>query len=98
MAIGDVVASFITPVISGNAFNIRPPSGNEWIVHNIAYDNGIVDFYKVDSSGGALMYDSDTSAGGRFNGAYHCTNDVWYQLKNSGSVTINMSYDGVQSK
>lgn len=98
MAIGDVVSDLVS-VPSGGVVDMRPPSGNEWIIHNVVYGSGSsIQYNKVSASGSILTFDTDSTMGGRFNGSYHCTNDIWYQLENSGSASVLVSYDGVQTK
>lgn len=97
MALGDVVADLSSVAASGGVLDIRPPSGSEWIIHNIYYDQGSIEYYKADGTN-ELLFDQDSSSGGRLGIQIHCTNGQWVRLKNMGSASVLIAYDGVQTK
>lgn len=94
MAAGNMVGS-ITPVAAGASLDIRPPSGQEWIIHNIKY-GGQVTLNDYDSTN-TLQWDSDTGAGGRLGLTEHVSNSYWIRVTNTGSTTINISFNGMQT-
>lgn len=95
MSLGDVQTAISS--IANNAFlDIKPASGVEWVIHNVLY-NGAMELYKTDGTN-SIKVDSDTTAGGRIGVYLHCTNAVWYQIKNVSGATAILSYDGVQTK
>jgi hypothetical protein len=94
MAVGDVQTAISS--VANNAFlDIKPTTG-EWVVHNILY-GASMELYKTDGTN-SIKVDSDASAGGRIGVYLHCTNLVWYQLKNVSGSSAILSYDGVQTK
>lgn len=95
MAVGDVQTAISS--VANNAFlDIKPASGSEWVIHNILY-GASMELYKTDGTN-SIKVDSDTSAGGRIGVYLHCTNLVWYQIKNVSGGVVLLSYDGVQTK
>ena len=96
MAQGDVVTG-ISSIASGAFLEIQPPTGEEWVIHNIYYSQGTVEFYKYDGVN-TIKFDSDTSFGARLGAVFHVTNAQWIRVKNTaGSATI-VGYDGVKTK
>lgn len=96
MAIGDVKAG-IASVGSGQRYDIRPPVGEEWIIHNVYYDSNIdmIMTNGVDS----ITFDRDTSQGARMGMVTHIKNDFWLQLYNyTAGTPLKIAYDGIQTK
>lgn len=96
MAVGDT-KSLIVSVAAVGTYDIKPPAGEEWVIHNILYNGGPIEFWKTDGAN-PLKFDTDNSAGGRLGMAFHATNDAWYQLKNTSAGAVIVSYDGIQTK
>lgn len=95
MAVGEVQTA-IQSIANNGVLDMKPMSGVEWTIHNYTY-GASMEIYKTDGTN-SIKVDSDTTAGGRIGVYLHCTNLVWYQLKNvSGAATV-LSYDGVQTK
>lgn len=95
MALGDVQTAISS--VSNNAFlDIKPASGSEWVIHNVLY-GGSMELYKTDGTN-SIKVDSDTTSGGMIGRYLHCTNTVWYQIKNVSGAAAILSYDGVQTK
>lgn len=94
MALGDVQTA-ISSVANNAVLDIKPASGSEWVVHNILY-GASMELYKTDGTN-SIKVDSDTTAGGRIGIYLHCTNTVWYQIKNVSGANAILSYDGVQT-
>lgn len=97
MAQGDVVTAISSLNATTGILDMRPASGVEWVIHNVLYDAGSVELRKTDGTY-SLKYETDTALGGRFNVTLHCTNAVWYQIKNTSTSAVIASYDGVQTK
>lgn len=95
MAQGDVVKGLTSVTASGH-LDIQPPSGSEWVIHNIKY-SGQVSFNDTDGTN-VLNWGTDTSSGGQMGASFHATNDYYLRIINTGSVSILVSYDGVQTK
>jgi hypothetical protein len=96
MAVGDVVTGLSSVAASGT-LDIKPASGVEWVIHNIYYNQGTVEFYKTDGTN-LLKFDSDSTFGGRLGVVFHCTNSQWIQIKNTAASATLIGYDGVQTK
>jgi hypothetical protein len=100
MALTDVNVRTAISSVANNAFlDMRPTgaqSAEEWVIHNVLY-NGAMELYKTDGTN-SIKVDSDTTAGGRIGVYLHCTNAVWYQIKNVSGSAVILSYDGVQTK
>lgn len=95
MAAGDVVTG-ISSVAAGGTLDIKP-IGAEWVIHNIYYNQGTVEFYKTDGTN-LLKFDSDTTQGARLGAVFHVTNAQWIQVKNTAGTSTLIGYDGVQTK
>lgn len=95
MAAGDVVTLAPTSVAAGAYLAIQPGVGIEWVLHNIYY-SGQVTISKYDGVNDVTV-DSDTSVGARLNLQLHASNAVYYRVHNTGSGSIFVSYDGVQT-
>lgn len=96
MAVGDVVTGLSSVAASG-VLDIRPAAGVEWVIHNVYYSQGTVEFYKTDGTN-LLRFDTDTSQGARLGAVFHCTNAQWIQVKNTAGTATLIGYDGKQTK
>jgi len=94
MAIGDTVTS-MESVASGSYCDIRPDSGDEWIIHNIFYENA-VEFYFYDGTN-EIMFDSDAAGGAKLCMTFHCTYSNRIRVKNI-TASQYIGYDGIQIK
>lgn len=97
MAAGDVKANVASVAATTGTYDIKPPSGEEWVIHNIYYNGGTVEFYRADGTN-LLRFDSDTTQGARMGIAYHVTNTQWVQIKNISGSAVLVGYDGIQTK
>jgi hypothetical protein len=95
MAVGDTIGT-IASVAAGSYYNIRPGSNYEWIVHNIYY-GGAVALEKYDGTH-SIEFDTSIGAGIHAYYAFHCTYSTYIRIKNNGTATIFVGYDGIQSK
>ena len=96
MAVGDVKSSLVS-VAAGGYLDVRPPTGEEWVVHNIyhAYD---VDLAFTDGTN-VLTFDTDVGAGVYAKYAFHVTNALWIRVINKDTANARLiGYDGVQTK
>jgi hypothetical protein len=96
MAVGDV-KSGLSSVAANGYLDIRPPTGEEWVIHNIyhAYD---VDLAFTDGTN-VLTFDTDTGGGVYAKYAFHVTNSLWIRVVNKDTVNARLiGYDGVQTK
>lgn len=96
MAVGDTVTA-VTSTANGAYLTIQPGSGAEWIVHNITVPEGTsAELYKYDGSNEIKI---DTITGGGWLGYFfHCTNSIYYRVKNTSGSTAYLGYDGIVSK
>lgn len=97
MAAGDVKSAISSVSAISGTYDIKPASGEEWVIHNIYYSGGTVEFYRADGTN-LLKFDSDTTQGARMGISYHVTNGQWIQIKNTSGSAILVGYDGVQTK
>jgi hypothetical protein len=95
MAVGSIVNNIVS-VAASSFLDIQPPSGSEWVIHNIYHAFDVtVEYYDGTNE---LQFDTDTGAGvyGKF--AFHCTNARRIRVKNnSASTAYLIGYDGVQT-
>jgi hypothetical protein len=95
MAIGQV-KSQISQVTSGNYLDIRPPEGEEWVIHNIYY-SGAVELYFTDGTN-YIKFDTGGGSGGHLNFNFHITYNYWIAVKNITDTNILIGFDGIQTK
>jgi hypothetical protein len=96
LAVGDVKSGLVS-VAAGGYLDIRPPAGEEWVIHNIyhAYD---VDLAFTDGTN-VLTFDTDAGAGVYAKYAFHVTNNLWIRVTNKDTVNARLiGYDGIQTK
>jgi hypothetical protein len=96
MAVGDVKAGLFQIVGLNNTAEIKPPAGEEWVIHNLYY-NYACEFQMVEGTT-VIPFDSDTSSGARLGMVFHLTNTHFLRIKNNQGLTLNFAYDGVQTK
>jgi hypothetical protein len=94
VAVGDV-KSGVQLVAAGAFLDIRPPSGEEWVVHNI-HAGAASEVYFFDGTNSILV----DSAGSRgwLGQVFHCTNSMYYQIKNVSAGAALLGYDGIATK
>lgn len=98
MAIGDTVfGDGIIAAGMGLTFKIQPPVGQEWVIHNIYYGNAAA--LRINGPTTTVDFDTDTAAGARMGMTTHITNTYYLEVVNpSASVTVDVAFDGVQTK
>lgn len=108
MAILDKVAS-IANVLANGFIDIRPPAGEEWLIHNVYCDNGTMElriqtssnltntWYKPTFSNASSTNPQPTCVNGL---GVHVTNSQWLRVANvtSWSIAINIGYSGIKTK
>lgn len=95
MAVGDV-KSGISNISSGSYLDIRPPAGEEWVIHNIYHASDVqLEFYDGTNS---LIFDTDAGAGVYAKYSFHVTNSIRIRVKNTSTSPQLIGYDGVQTK
>jgi len=95
LTVGDV-KSGISSVADAGYLDVQPPSGEEWVVHNIYHEESVqLELYDGTNS---LVFDSVTGKGiyAKFN--FHVRNAVRIRVKNISGATKLIGYDGVQTK
>lgn len=96
MALGDAKTGFVS-LAAGDTLDIKPPVGEEWIIHNLYY-NGPVELSRTNGVDN-LKFDNDTASGARLGYFFHNTTDVWLRVKNAhATAVVLVSFDGVQTK
>jgi hypothetical protein len=96
MAVGDVKSDLVS-VAGGGNLDIRPPAGEEGVIHNI-YHVFDVDLAFTDGTN-VLIFDTDPGAGVYAKYAFHVTNTLWIRVINKDTASARLiGYDGVQTK
>jgi len=95
MAVGDV-KSDLQSVANGNYLDIRPPSGEEWVIHNI-YHSDDAELYFSNGTD-EIRFSSHSGEGGWIGYFFHVTNSHYLRVKNVSGATALIGYDGVQTK
>lgn len=95
MAVGDV-KSDLQSIAVGGSLVIQPPSGEEWVIHNLYWGSSVI--IKVTKGALNINVDSDTSTGGRLGTVFHVTNTQYLTITNNHSASIGIGYDGIQTK
>lgn len=98
MAQGDVKSGVKTIAVgTSSVVDIKPASGEEWVIHNLYYSAGIA--MQMTDGTNIIEFDSDTNSGARLGAVFHLTNSYWLRIRNtSASSTVLVSYDGIQTK
>ncbi|MEA1957608.1 MAG: hypothetical protein U9N01_04555 [Euryarchaeota archaeon] len=95
MAKGDAIGN-LASVNAAATLTIQPPSGKEWIVHNI-YFEAEVEVYLVRGANELLF--ADAAAKGSLSAYFfHLTNAQYIKVKNTNAAAKLVGYDGVESK
>lgn len=87
-----------TTIPTDGFLDIKPPSGQEWIISNVNHGNTTIEIYQHDGTNSILVDTLTGSAtGGSLGGeSLKCTNTNYYRIKNK-SVASFIGYDGIRS-
>jgi hypothetical protein len=97
MAVGDVAQFGPTSTANGSFLDLQPSAGVEVVIHNLGYGNAMELW--LHSGSADVMVGSDATAGGLLNCQLHCTNTVYYRIKNvSGGAASVLTADGITTK
>jgi hypothetical protein len=94
MAAGNLVKG-TSSLAASATYDIKPSGTDEWVIHNIYYNNQI----KLSMADGTNVvdFDSDTGQGARLGLTTHVSNSYWLRITNTGSSTLLIAYDGMQT-
>lgn len=106
MAIDDVISNFETQVSNGSRLDVRPASGDEWLVTAWFLESGL---WKFNTSGGAGsirngLWGSSTSVAadmeeiGFSDMKWLVTNAEYYRLLNGTGGTASAGYSAIKTK
>lgn len=102
MAIGDTVNGFFT-ITAGTSNTIRPISGQEFVIHNVYWNNTSgsspnLEFSMTDGTNNCI-FDTDLTRGSMRGHCYHLNNTYYMKINNiSAGTTMIIAYDGIQTK
>lgn len=92
MALGQLVGT-IASVAAGNYLDVRPSSGEEWVIHNFTADVGTnIEIYQ---SNGVSEIKVDEHNASIVDVHFHASTTLYYRIKNVSGATANLGYDGV---
>lgn len=95
MAVGDV-KSGLQSIAAGAFLAIQPPSGEEWVIHNVYHESDVeLHFYDGTNS---LVFDTDPGAGVYAKYAFHVTNSRYIRVKNTTTTAKLIGFDGIQTR
>lgn len=91
----DVVADLKT-LASGQVMEIKPPSTEEWVVHNIL----VSDKAGLERTDGGVGFEFDevTEAGGWNAQFFHVTSAQYLKVRNKLGASMHAAYDGIKTK
>ena len=95
MAAGDV-KNALSQVATAAFLDIRPASGEEWVIHNI-HHGAEAELYFSDGTN-SVKVASDSAEGAWLGLQLHVTNSKYYRIKNTNAASKYLGYDGVQTK
>ena len=93
MAVG-YTATEVASILPSTYLDIQPSgSTEEWVIHNIIVPLGCTcELYKTD--GTYYILDGTLSCSIK-RVQFHCTNAIYYTIKNVGATAVTVSYDGI---
>lgn len=94
MAAGNMIGG-TSSIAASATYDIKPTNPNEWVIHNIYYNNQI----KLSMTDGTnvIDFDSDTGSGARMGLTTHVSSTYWLRITNTGSGSLLIAYDGMQT-
>jgi hypothetical protein len=101
MPLGDVVSEIVAIAKDGSG-DIRPPTGEEWVIHNLSWDNGKFNLaIRVGTTTCSFLNPQPTTemVSDKMQGLnIHLTNSYYLQCYPFGANGVNLGYDGVKTK
>ncbi|MFA5760173.1 MAG: hypothetical protein WC877_00160 [Dehalococcoidales bacterium] len=96
MTIGDVISGMST-VLSTQSLSVQPISGtSQWTIHNIYIPQfSTCEIYRSTSADDILILTTSQSL---LSYTFHCTNTYYIKIKNIGTGSVVIGYDGVTAK
>lgn len=94
--VGDTLVQNIETVDSGYHLAIKPSAGYEWSIHNVM-SNKPFELYRTDGSNyilSARVFQPKSALMGLH---LACTNSIWWEVKQLGSESANVGFDGIQT-
>ena len=95
MGVGDVKSN-LSSISDGAYLDIQPPSGEEWVIHNIYHEDDC-ELYFSDGTN-EILISSHSGNGGWLGYWFHVTNSRYLRVKNVSGSSALIGYDGVQTK
>ncbi len=92
MPMGQMIGA-ISEVAPDAYLDIKPPSGTEYVIHNITVDEGAS--FELYFSNGTLDINIESGTMSIVDVHYHASNALYYRVKNTSDATVKMGYDGV---
>lgn len=93
MAAGNMFGG-VASIAASATYDIKPTSG-EWDLHNVYYSNQI-QFSMTDGTT-VVTFDTDTAQGFRQGLTTHLSVNYWLRITNTGTGTLLIAYDGMQT-
>lgn len=89
----------LTSYIDVNPSALGLPTGSEFIIHNIYYNNPVAFGIWDNANSIQTMFDGDIGNGARMGVAIHVTDNQWLRIYNgSASGSVQVAIDGVQTQ
>lgn len=95
MAKGDFYGD-VVPIANGSSYDIRPASGSEAVIHNLAVSGSCLIKFVKDSS--EVTWDSPTGATSYTGIFIHVSYTVFLRITNNSGATIYASWNGIYTK
>jgi len=94
MAVGEPVTGILT-LTAGSSAEIKPPSGEAWMIFNILIPNGVteVELYITNGTDDILV---DTNDASWIYYKFIITDTHYIKLVNTGTVDVPVGYEGVK--
>lgn len=94
MAAGNMFGG-TTSITASSTYDIKPASGTEWVIHNVYYNNQLK--FSMTDGTNTIDFDSDSGSGARLGLTTHASNSYWLRITNTGSSTLVIAFDGMQT-
>lgn len=95
MAVGDAKGTIVV-LAPGAYIDIKPPPGEEWVVHNLYWSGGCTILFTDGVS--SVVVDAPGGAGCWLEVRFHVSSGFWLRVVNGGGGSVVVGFDGVQTK